>query len=45
MFVRFENDCIEKVPLPAILDSANCLVQYLVSSIFFCLIITKMDRM
>ena len=35
VFVRFEKDCIEKVPLPAILDSANCLVQYLVSSIFF----------
>ena len=34
-FVRFKNDWIEKVPLPAKLDSANCLVQYLVSSIFF----------
>lgn len=35
VFVRFKNDWIEKVPLPAKLDSANCLVQYLVSSIFF----------
>ena len=35
MFVRFENGYIEKVPLPAILDSPNCLVQYLVFSIFF----------
>ena len=35
MFVRFKNDWIEKVPLPAKLDSANCLVQHLVSSIFF----------
>ena len=31
MFVRFKNDWIEKVPLPAKLDSANYLVQYLES--------------
>ena len=30
VFVRFENDCIEKVPLPAILDSVNCLPVWVV---------------
>ena len=44
MFVRFRNNRIEKVSLPVKLDSADGLFQFLVSSIFLCLIISKLDR-
>ena len=44
MFVRFRNNRIEKVFLPVKLDSANGLFQFLASSIFLYLIISKLDR-